>query len=248
MKKAFTLAEGATHVDICNNTRHTAFTLAEVLITLAIIGVVAAMTIPTLIANYQKKTYVTQLQKTYSMIANAAKMLMADEMVENLNHTYLFVDDTAENYDEEEAYKNSVGVFLNKYFRVTKDCGYVETRNDMGCLAKEYKTLDGSAGGEPQGSQGGHYCVNINNGTTICMNPFTDYPARISIDVNGLTGPNVMGRDAFILDMNYRGEIAESFGHFPDDYKPEICVNSDGNPYGLGCFNKIVQDGWKMDY
>ena len=50
-KLGFTLAEGATHVDICNNTRRTAFTLAEVLITLAIIGVVAAMTIPTLIAN-----------------------------------------------------------------------------------------------------------------------------------------------------------------------------------------------------
>lgn len=34
-----------------------AFTLAEVLITLAVIGIVAAMTIPTLINNYQKKDY-----------------------------------------------------------------------------------------------------------------------------------------------------------------------------------------------
>ena len=46
---AFTLAEGATHVDMSDNIRRVAFTLAEVLITLAIIGVVAAMTIPTLI-------------------------------------------------------------------------------------------------------------------------------------------------------------------------------------------------------
>ncbi len=38
------------------NTKQTsAFTLAEVLITLAIIGIVAALTIPTLISNYQKK-------------------------------------------------------------------------------------------------------------------------------------------------------------------------------------------------
>lgn len=39
------------------------FTLAEVLITLGIIGVVAAMTIPTLMTNYQKKSTATQLKK-----------------------------------------------------------------------------------------------------------------------------------------------------------------------------------------
>ena len=43
--------------------RKSAFTLAEVLITLGVIGVVAALTLPTLIANYQKKNLVTQLKK-----------------------------------------------------------------------------------------------------------------------------------------------------------------------------------------
>ena len=57
--KGFTLAEGATHVGMCDNVRRFAFTLAEVLITLAIIGVVAAMTIPTLIANYQERSWTT---------------------------------------------------------------------------------------------------------------------------------------------------------------------------------------------
>ena len=42
-----------------------AFTLAEVLITLGIIGIVAAMTLPTLIGKYQKKQTVTQLKKAY---------------------------------------------------------------------------------------------------------------------------------------------------------------------------------------
>ena len=46
---AFTLAEGATHVARWNNSRKIAFTLAEVLITLGIIGIVAAMTMPVLI-------------------------------------------------------------------------------------------------------------------------------------------------------------------------------------------------------
>lgn len=40
-----------------------AFTLAEVLVTLGIIGVVSAMTVPTLMQNYQRKSYVTQYIK-----------------------------------------------------------------------------------------------------------------------------------------------------------------------------------------
>ena len=48
--------------------KNLAFTLAEVLITLAIIGVVAALTIPTVVTNYKKKTYVTQLKKTYNYL------------------------------------------------------------------------------------------------------------------------------------------------------------------------------------
>ena len=63
MKKfGFTLTEGATHVGMCDDIRRCAFTLAEVLITLAIIGIVAAMTIPTLVANYQEKPGVLPLR------------------------------------------------------------------------------------------------------------------------------------------------------------------------------------------
>ena len=52
-----------------------AFTLAEVLITLSIIGVVAAMTVPTLMANVNKQIYVTGLKKAYNQLQNAAKMM-----------------------------------------------------------------------------------------------------------------------------------------------------------------------------
>ena len=51
-----------------------AFTLAEVLITMGIIGVVAAMTLPTLIAKYQEKVTVTKLKKAYSVLNSAYKM------------------------------------------------------------------------------------------------------------------------------------------------------------------------------
>ncbi len=54
-----------------------AFTLAEVLITLGIIGVVAAMTIPTLMANVKAHQYSAKFKKTVSTLSNAAKMSQA---------------------------------------------------------------------------------------------------------------------------------------------------------------------------
>lgn len=51
-----------------------AFTLAEVLITLGIIGIVAALTIPNLMTNTKKKQYVARFKKTISTLSNAARM------------------------------------------------------------------------------------------------------------------------------------------------------------------------------
>ena len=69
----FTLAEGATHVDTCDGKRKIAFTLAEVLITLGIIGVVASLTLPSVIQNYKKQVTVNQLKKAYSTLGQVAQ-------------------------------------------------------------------------------------------------------------------------------------------------------------------------------
>ena len=58
--------------------RKVAFTLAEVLITLGIIGVVTAMTLPSVITNYQKKVTVERLKKTYSTLSQAVQMSIKD--------------------------------------------------------------------------------------------------------------------------------------------------------------------------
>ena len=54
------------------------FTLAEILITLGIIGVVAAITLPIVIKNYQAVVLKTSLEKNYSVISNALKMMNND--------------------------------------------------------------------------------------------------------------------------------------------------------------------------
>lgn len=63
-----------------NENRKYAFTLAEVLITLGIIGVVAAMTIPMLISKIQKAQIETQIRENYSSIYQTMKMAENDEV------------------------------------------------------------------------------------------------------------------------------------------------------------------------
>ena len=60
------------------NKKFSGFTLAEVLITLGIIGIVAAMTIPALITKYQKQVAATQLKKHYSQL-NQVLMRISDD-------------------------------------------------------------------------------------------------------------------------------------------------------------------------
>ncbi|MCM1339485.1 MAG: type II secretion system GspH family protein, partial [Muribaculaceae bacterium] len=77
-----------------------AFTLAEVLITLGIIGVVAAMTIPNLMTSYRKHVIETRLQKFYSTMQQVYKLSELD-------------NDGAESWD----YSLSSQAFFNKYYK-----------------------------------------------------------------------------------------------------------------------------------
>ena len=87
----------ATHVALCDRVgsyyRHWcgAFTLAEVLVTLGIIGVVSAMTVPTLMQNYQRQSYVTQLHKVYNELNQATLRYQTDRNALNLKEAGLFL-------------------------------------------------------------------------------------------------------------------------------------------------------------
>ena len=113
-RRAFTLAEGATHVGTCDNVRKSAFTLAEVLITLAIIGVVAAMTIPTLISNYQKKVVENKLSYFYSSMNQAIRL----SEIENGDKKYWF-DNSAGNLTDEDGnsieYTSKQSIWFDTY-------------------------------------------------------------------------------------------------------------------------------------
>lgn len=69
-----------------------AFTLAEVLITLGIVGVVSAMTIPTLVQNYQNRELEAKAKKTYSTLAQAFEELMRKNNAVTLSDTNFISD------------------------------------------------------------------------------------------------------------------------------------------------------------
>jgi prepilin-type N-terminal cleavage/methylation domain-containing protein len=83
------------------------FTLAEVLITIGVIGVVAAMTIPTLMMNYQRKVWEARLKKSFSITVNACERMLVEENVSASNETELFREVNNAN--------------VRKYFKVLRD-------------------------------------------------------------------------------------------------------------------------------
>ena len=98
-----------------------AFTLAEVLVTLGIIGVVAVLTVPNVISSYQKKVYVTQLQKGYSQLQQVFDLAMADDEVEYIADTELMQSINGDHIgarDDQSAFSSKLG----EYMKIQKAC------------------------------------------------------------------------------------------------------------------------------
>lgn len=232
------------------------FTLAETLITLAIIGVVAALTIPILVASYQKTQYVTQLKKVYSQFSEAVDRFLLDEGVEKVTNTDWLYSDASEDLIEIES---DLGKFFNKYFKVIKDCGHESPSH---CFAENYTNINGDNISPISINRIGGYSVITADGTSVSIS-FNQlgYPPELAIDVNGLKKPNVGGRDLFAFSVYYDGSLED--GITPNDCsvycgytggtKEEARENKfrdycrEGG-YGAGCFGKILNDNWKMDY
>ena len=133
-----------THLTHSTHAKHVAFTLAEVLITLAIIGIVAAMTIPNLILKYQKREFGARLAQTYSTLSNAVKM--AQVQYGDIS-TWEYQKNYGSSVDLDEGYADSsllIQQYVEKYFlpylKVSKNFGYLRLRDAGYSL---YITKDG---------------------------------------------------------------------------------------------------------
>lgn len=198
-----------------------AFTLAEVLITLGIIGVVAALTIPTLMANYKKSVAKNQFKKTYSTLTNAFNQTVQDlgESVDCSNQSYT-----------SEACKELWNEFV-KNLNVVKYC---ETdAYAQGCVpdysSENFPRTQGCGGfSAPQIKEQQPAAV-LADGSIIFPYGWqkTLYPA-IGFDINGFKKPNVGGQDVFSLGISNKSGLPV-LGALQDGYLSYCLPMSNGS-------------------
>ena len=231
------------------------FTLSEVLVTMGIVGLISALTIPAIMKDYKNKVMAASIEKTYSQLSDATKAIMADEMADSLYKTRLAT------YDKDCGTDKAQGAcyFLPKYFKTTKTgCGTKAYSPNNVCLGDVYQTMDGShktkvnasdTEGELEVVTSFGYCIQTTNGATICdaYNVANGIPTYM-IDTNGPAEPNMAGKDFFTVDLMSDGIVAD-YGR--GTVGPERCgtiTSAAWHEWSAGCLNKIMQAGWRMNY
>jgi len=251
------------------------FTLAEVLITLGIIGVVAALTIPSLIADYQNTQYIVGLKKSYAEMTEALKLMAIDNGCDDdLNCTGVFKD-----YGTPESNNIALATELKKHIKVAKDCG-TSYDGSVICMSTAFSfNYDGTGGRNSWLSQfPGYYNFITADGFSISLknegaNCSDNYSAsgqsnlnvsktcgQIIVDVNGLKGPNNLGKDIFdFLITNGKGPALYPFGGselIDSAQTGGAWDDASGNPIncyehstdGWYCAGRIMEQGWQIKY
>lgn len=220
-----------------------AFTLAEVLIVLGIIGVIAEMTIPTLQSEFQKKVTITGVQKVYSNLSQSVRLSEAENGPN--------IDWDWGNEADVSSVKASFDKYWAPYLNIMKNCN---TYQECGYSSiQPFKT--------PSGDQEGMYVVEPVSRTTVVLadgavlmvmcwhGPSVEgdpnvIAHRVYADLNGAKGPNVYGKDffQFVLDP--------AKGIVPDGYNKNYnLITASCNKESSGgqtCGAKLLRDGWQI--
>ena len=224
------------------------FTLAEVLITLGIIGIVAAMTIPTLISKNQKRVIEAKLKEDYSIIQQVIKSNESNDV----DMSMLLQDGNT------DSQKEWFETYFAPYMKYSHVC--YETK---GCWQNnKTKLLTGATVANDRPGYGigaGIVSVTLNNGTNITMdvwsgtNQMRDYfginytqtGMSIFIDANGDSGPNVVGKDIYLLTYTPDYGILPAGFHKTKEEVNNNCSKNDSTSLaGYYCLLKVKNNGW----
>lgn len=224
-----------------------AFTLAEVLITIGIIGIVSALTIPSLIAKYQKKQTVTRLKYAYSQLLQAIKLSEAEN------------DDIA-NWD----FKTNgwFDKYLANYLKVNKS--RFKNINEKDSIP--YKQISGAREVGLWLIRGGKSSIyTLLNGVDLIVQNSSaslEIGSNIAVDVNGVyTKPNQFGKDTFFFIIDKTHGLYPYGIYTTSECTPPIEVHP-GREYlktascwrygcnkegrGMYCTALIMEDGWEI--
>lgn len=217
---------------ITNKLKCKGFTLAEVLITLGIIGVVASLTIPTLIKHSQDVQLRSAFKKEFASLNAATSAIMSDN-----GNTMIGLCATDPNPT------NCYADTYAKYMKTTKTCYQGSFYGTCWVYTGEDKFLNGDP--YPNGQHMNAAGFMLNSGSSVafrtadptnCQSPSYNRPNDVCtnalVDVNGLKPPNTVGKDIQFFYVIKQGLAP---GGAQDPHTNTDCVN-----YGFGCAAKIL--------
>lgn len=211
-----------------------AFTLAEVLIALGIVGVVAVITLPSLIQKRHEKDVVTKLQKNFNIFSQAYQRIRMEEGYDIIDEEYNSMSSADKALFIAEKFR--------PYLKILKDCG-----SNGGCMDTRYtKSLSG-VGYNHYYLSG--YRLILNDGTLIRFEGFNN-GFSIFLYIDGKNGKYIMGKDMFQILGNSKliypaGDIMYSSNK---NYFKQKCRYIEGDrESGLGCTAWVIYNG-NLDY
>ena len=187
-----------------------AFTLSEVLITLGIIGVVAAMTMPSLITKIQNARLESQFKHSYSLLNNALQAMKYEHNIDNLytyyvepNNHDLNSNTSSFSEDFNKVFKNIQKCYsMKSYIAANKYCKDIIDADEMTSF---YLKFDG------QDVASFHYnffdIYYSPSGAIFFVDAAPSYSLCIYIDTNGPSLPNRLGYDFFPFHIDENGVL-----------------------------------------
>ena len=208
-----------------------AFTLAEVLITIGIIGIVAAMTIPVIASHITHRRWQTQFKQTYSELNQAARTFYANE--ETAVHDYDSLAYADNNQNRTITTKNS-NLVLAKYMSYfkgqTKDSNSIWRFFDSAHNIKNL-SINGAVTNSYPCDQ--TYVMTDIKGRFYAMDDTStsyknlSYGPKICVDINGIDKPNRWGYDRFVFVFTEDNAVVPYIGASWSDISENLTEDSE---------------------
>jgi len=213
-----------------------AFTLAEVLITLGIIGIVAALTLPSLIQKYNEKVWITSYLRVYNILENAYRLALEDNgSIETIGY---------------EGYGDYIYNIFKPYLNISSEFLVNKSpwSKSNSCMPYNSYLLNGNR--IHQSVELSHIVptISLASGECIIFNGAFAHTAGYPfwVDTNGKKGPNTLGKDQFVFSLQ-QNRIATALIYHGS---PDLCnIHNDTTDIliGLNCGTWIVKHH-NMDY
>lgn len=228
------------------------YSLAEVILTLAIVGALAALTIPVMINNSSNDQFVAGLKKDYALLSDVADQLL---------------EEAGGDFTGYFANNNNIKNIFKTRLQVTKDCPDDQVQGN--CWHNGNTMWKNLSNKNAWGNTTSYAGLILRNGSlvifdiqdSLCGEP--DFKVNntnvqcgiIFTDVNGLKGPNIAGRDIFefkitrtgIFPSGSEGELAYDSNSTADPWNWSCKTNGSNDANGKGCAARVLIEG-KMNY